>query len=230
MATGYNGKNDIPEGDVDVATLDCLFTPAGYGGKAAANGRRLDFSGFQKDNPTPGEELMRRHVYESVKEKATSGENVLHRKICDLEWNMKRVLEKMAEMDRKQQILYAENILLKNECEELKKKLSTNEKVVEGNRAKVDKLRERQEVWKEEQIKEKVNFKEIMDKEFQQREEVVAKTVLKVIKERPNVVRDSVEKKKCVIIFGLKEEVLPIRNAREQHERKAVEEIMETIC
>ena len=114
MASGYNGKRDIPEGDVDLAELDCVYTPAGYGGRRGQDGRRLDFSGFQTENATPGEELLRRRVYESVKEKASTGENVLHRKICDLEWNMKRVLEKMAEMERKQQVLCAENILLKN--------------------------------------------------------------------------------------------------------------------
>ncbi len=39
-------------------------------------------------------------------------------------------------------------MLLKSECEELKKQLSTNEKIVEVNNAKVEKLSERQDVWK----------------------------------------------------------------------------------
>ena len=115
MATGYNGKKNIPEGDVDLATLDeCLFTPADNGRRNGTDVRRLDFSGFRREYPTPGEDLYSTRVYEEVREKATPGENVLHRKICDLEWNMKRVLEKMAEMERKQQDLCAENILLKN--------------------------------------------------------------------------------------------------------------------
>ena len=169
-------------------------------------------------------------MYESEREKPASGENVLHRKICDLEWNLKRVLERLAFVEKTQEVIKAENVLLKNECDELKKKLSNSEKVVEVNKAKVEELSGRHEVWKVQQEKEQVNLKEIMEKQFKQREEVVEKTVLKVIKEKPNVVRDSVEKKKCVIVFGLKEEALPIRNVREQHERKVAEEVVEVVC
>ena len=119
---------------------------------------------------------------------------------------------------------------MRSECEELKKQLSSNEKKVEVHEAKVEKLSEKQEVWKKQQEQEQVSLKEIMDKQFQQREEVVTKTVLKVIKEKPNVVRDSVEKKKCVVVFGLKEEVLPVRHIREKQERKTVEKVVETVC
>ena len=148
MATGYNGKNDIP--DVDVATLDCLFTPAGQGGRETANGRRLNFSGFRTDNPTPGEEIMSRRIQESDSEKSTSRESMLHRKIYELEWSLRQALERLTQVEKKQDVLHAENVLLKHECEELKKKLGTNEKVAEGNKARVEKLTERQEVWKEE--------------------------------------------------------------------------------
>ena len=114
MASGYGDKKEMFEGDVSVGTLDVLFTPCGGGsGREAGEARRLDFSGFQGEGQSQGEKMIRRRMYESEREKPASGENVLHRKICDLEWNLKRVLERLSFVERTQEVIKAENVLLK---------------------------------------------------------------------------------------------------------------------
>jgi len=53
--------------------------------------------------------------------------------------------------------------------------------------------------------------------------------VVKVIKEKENIVRHTVKKKKCVIIFGVKEKMLPMRPTREKEEMKVVREILKAV-
>ena len=52
---------------------------------------------------------------------------------------------------------------------------------------------------------------------------------VKVIKEKENIVRDTVDKKKCIIIFGVKEKVLPMRPTREKEGRKVVREVVKAV-
>lgn len=226
MASGFSGNKEMSEGEVSVRNLIALFTPETG---AEARAKKLDFSGFLEEDQMQGEKMMRCRVDAPEREKLTVREKELHKKIYELECSLIKMLERLDSVEKSQDAIKAQNVILKNECDELKKKLSTNEKIAEGNKDRVDKLTERQEVWKVQQEKEQVNLKEIMENQIKQKEEVVEKTVLKIIKEKPNVVRDSVEKKKCVVVFGLKEEALPIRSVREQHERKVAEEVVQTI-
>ena len=46
------------------------------------------------------------------------------------------------------------------------------------------------------------------------------------MKQKESVVRDTVDKKKCIIIYGLKEETEPIRTKREKEQRMVVDDVV----
>ena len=175
----YGAEGDNEDDNKDDAIQHLLFTPDLALLRSGDGRKQLDFSGF-------GE-----------KESYSTSEKVLYRRILGLEWHIKGMMERMVKMEKKQEIIHAENTLLKKDCEELKEKLGTNEKKVQVNDVKVEQLNDRHNEWKKEQEQDQVNFKTIMDKQFQEKENEVAKTVIKVIKEKPDLVRDTVEKKMC---------------------------------
>ena len=51
------------------------------------------------------------------------------------------------------------------------------------------------------------------------------KEEIKVFKTIENIVRDAAEKKKNVMMYGLKEKVIPMRIKREKEETKCIKEI-----
>ena len=57
--------------------------------------------------------------------------------------------------------------------------------------------------WKEDKEKDKINFKEIFEQEMESKVRM-EKKVIKVLKTNENIVRDAAEKKKNVMIYGLK--------------------------
>ena len=69
-----------------------------------------------------------------------------------------------------------------------------------------EKMKDERKTWKIEQKKEQENLQKINeDQEFEKKN--LAKKVVKVIKLSKNLVRDAVDKKNCLIIFGFKESV-----------------------
>ncbi len=52
------------------------------------------------------------------------------------------------------------------------------------------------------------------------------KQFIKIIKEKSNLVRDMVQRKMCVVVFGVKEMNLPMKIAREKEEAKRAKEII----
>ena len=57
----------------------------------------------------------------------------------------------------------------------------------------------------------------------------LAKEVVKVVKQNENSVRNTVDKNKCLIIFGFKEKVLPKKNIRQEEEKKVVKEMFNMV-
>ena len=72
-----------------------------------------------------------------------------------------------------------------------------------------------------------VTFRNVMEKQL--KEENITKEVVKIIKNKPSLVRDTVEKKKCVIVFGLNEEMLPIRQERETREKSVAKGVLRSV-
>ncbi len=68
-----------------------------------------------------------------------------------------------------------------------------------------------------------------MEQQKKSTEENLTKEVIKVIKEKENIVRDTVDNKKCVVIYGLKEKGQPVCNIREKEERKMVKDVIAVV-
>ena len=122
-----------------------------------------------------------------------------------------------------------ENEALKVKCNEyegaiqdMKDKMEVGAGGMEGgvNEAKFEELKN---AWKQEKEIEKVTFKEVIEKQIQER---TKDTVIQVIKEKEGLVRDTVEKKKSMVIFGLQEKKNPVKMAREKEEREMVRDIV----
>ena len=60
----------------------------------------------------------------------------------------------------------------------------------------------------------------------QQIQEKTKDTVIQVIKEKENLVRDTVDKKKCMVIFGLQEKRNPVKMVREREKEELVRNIV----
>ena len=126
---------------------------------------------------------------------------------------------------------------LKKENEELKVKCSRYEESLKGLEVRLEgekeeggvcesKLEELKKAWKEQCEEEKINFAEVIK---QQVREKTKDTVIQVIKEKEVLVRDTVDKKRCMVIFGLQEKKSPVKFTREKEEKELVKEIIQKV-
>ncbi|MPD04537.1 hypothetical protein E2C01_100231 [Portunus trituberculatus] len=103
--------------------------------------------------------------------------------------------------------LKKENGMLMASCGKYEESLKSLQVKVQDEAGKVEngiseiKLEELRNVWKREQEEEKVKFSEVVKKT----QEKTKDTLIQVIKEKEELVRDTVDKRKCILIFGLKE-------------------------
>lgn len=56
-----------------------------------------------------------------------------------------------------------------------------------------------------------------MTKQMEEKEANISKIIIKVIKEKSGLVRDTVGK--CVVVFGVKVEKMPVIHSREKYEK-----------
>lgn len=147
-----------------------------------------------------------------------------YRRMVHLESLVGELMDKMAGLQERQGILEGENSKLREKCNKLEGKLKDYEKDKDKGRIDEGKIKEMRNVWKQEQHQEQVNFREILSKQF---EDQAKETVIKVIKEKHGLVRDAVEKKRCVVLFGVKEKKNPVRHVREKEEKEVAAKIVE---
>ena len=69
-----------------------------------------------------------------------------------------------------------------------------------------DLVHDKVKIWREEREKDKISFKEIFEQQEMENKENVEKEVIQVIKTKDNIVKDVAEKKKNVMMYGLKDE------------------------
>ena len=84
--------------------------------------------------------------------------------------------------------------------------------------------------WKQESEKQKVDMKEIIRQQQQEHLENMEKQVVRVIKQKDKVVRDTVQKKMSVVVFGVKEKNLPMKTTREKEEMKMAKDIITKVA
>ena len=90
----------------------------------------------------------------------------------------------------------------------------------------IKKIEEKHKEWKSETEIVKKSFRDIVN---EQMEEKARESIVKVIKENENLVRETVDKKKCVLVFGMKEDNIPHRLQREKVEKENISEIIKEI-
>ncbi len=92
---------------------------------------------------------------------------------------------------------------MKTLCADLKTKLKENNVIVKKQENEVIGMKCEHQIWRKEKEEEKVNLTEII--EAQKREKTdLSKEIVKVIKQKESMVRDTVDKKKCIVMYGLK--------------------------
>ncbi len=91
-------------------------------------------------------------------------------------------------------------------------------------------MTEKVKSWKEErEQQQKVDMEEIIRQQQQEHIKDMEKQVIKITKEKSNLVRDMVQRKMCVVVFGVKEKNLPMKIAREREVKRAQEIIIEVV-
>ena len=55
------------------------------------------------------------------------------------------------------------------------------------------------------------------------------KQMVSVLKNKEGLVRDMADKKKCVILFGIREEIIPVRTEREQYEKNKIMRVLDVL-
>ncbi len=76
-------------------------------------------------------------------------------------------------------------------------------------------MKSEHQIRRKEKEEEKFYFTEIIEAQKKEKE------IVKVIKQKELMVRDTVDKrKKCIVIYGLKEETEPVRYKREKEQKK----------
>ena len=191
----------------DNRVLEYLFTPMN---RAHSIAPRRDFSGF-------GDEQETRREY------------VLKRRVSDLEREMQVMMQRMTRLEKHMEVLTSERDVWRGAYNDLHKQMLISEKKAEDTVKMVNKIEEGNKVWKQVLETENTSFKQIVQEQVMGKDQAITEKVIKVIKEKPEIVRDTVEKKKSLVIIGLKEEVMPVKSTRERNERVAVEKVIEEI-
>ena len=95
-----------------------------------------------------------------------------------------------------------------------------------GGNVNEGQLHKQKNDWRKERENQKVSFKEIMD---QQVKDKTKEAAIQVIKEKDNLVRDALDKKKCIVIFGVQEKKIPVKFERERENMEIARNIIKRV-
>ena len=88
------------------------------------------------------------------------------------------------------------------------------------------KLMELKNIWLNEREEENISFAEVINKQIQDK---TKDTVIQIIMEKENLVRDTVNRKKCMVLFGLQEKKNSNKYGREREERELVRKVIQKV-
>ena len=189
--------------------------------EGAVGGNDLDFSGFDEgDRFKEVVEELKRKVDAMVKAMSSVSSELRRVLECQRLWEernekMERRVEECENKIKKledrvrgmgdvvnREELEKERNEQRRERQELRGEMSRKigEKFREDKEERVTEWNNR---WKEEREENKIEFREIMEEQFRQK---AADEVIRVIKEKGNIVRDTVDKNRCLMAFGIKEQ------------------------
>ena len=85
------------------------------------------------------------------------------------------------------------------------------------------------EAWQADRQKDRENFREILNKEMKEQQQGMERKVVNVIKSREDLVQDIADKKKSVILFGVKEERMAVKADRVAHDKTMISRVFEEL-
>ena len=192
---------------------------------------RSRFEGFGEKEIEEGGELNYRlslrnlHRLEDMIEK-------LSERVAVLEEDRQGWKNEASQLGEKLKTVNEEKDKLREENEKLKRQMNAEMKEVKRNNEEVKKtvnlVQEKQDMWVKRNEGAEQSLKVIMEQQQKEKEDIKDK-IVSVIKEKKKLVRDTVDKVKCVVIFGLKEEIIVNALERERKEKEKIGKIIATV-
>ena len=114
---------------------------------------------------------------------------------------------------------------LKEENKSLKKEMREVKKCEEDMQTTIKKVEKKQCEWVKLNEENEQSLMQIIEHQKKEKEEM-EKKIVNVIKEKKKMVRDTVDKVKCVVLFGVKEENIVDRLERDRKEKEKIRQIV----
>ena len=184
-----------------------------------------DFSGFKGERDYELSLRLVQRKFASLEETVYGTMNRLAKSESEQD-ELKNEIQSLKKELRKAYIMTSEleeeNIELKKQ---LKKEAEEVKKCKDEIKNSVNKVQEQHTVWTKTQKENEVSMKKIL--ENQQKANVdIKEKVVKVIKEKERLVRDTVDKVKCIVIFGVREDKETNRLERDLQEKEKVKGVL----
>ena len=206
------------------------------GGGVTPTGLTPRFEGFRKEDVEDGRELNYRLQTRKIQQLEEMVENM--RTICEsfkgelesVRGEQKKVTKELIEVKEELKVMMEVNGKLKEENKSLNSQLNMEmtqvKKINEEVNLSVRTLEKKQSEWiKESEVKGE-SLRKIIEDQQKEKEQGIKEKVISVIKEKQKLVRDTVDKIKCVVIFGVKEEKIVSRLDREEKEKEEIHKIL----
>lgn len=187
------------------------------------------FKGFSKFSIEKSNELKERLYLRRLPQMEDLINNLLER-MEEME-KFKTVMKKqMDEVKNELLEIRLENEELKNENESLKKQIKSEVSEVKKQKEEIKQtvktVEKKQTEWKKQQESTEQSMRKIIDEQKKDKKEL-RDEVINVIKQEKRLVRDTVEKVKCLVIFGMPEEKILNKTEREEKEKEKVKKVLE---
>ena len=114
---------------------------------------------------------------------------------------------------------------LREENKSLKKEMLEVKKCKEDIQSTIKNVEKKQCEWEKVNEENGQSLQQIMQQQQKEKEEMERK-IVSVIKEKKKMVRDTVDKVKCVVVFGVKEENIMDRLERDRKEKEKIRQIV----
>ena len=196
------------------------------------NSGTISFVGFSEEEKEIGRTNIRLWKLEEDNAKLKETVSELVDVIKGLKSDKELAQELRRELKESKEKLYGEIKKLREENELLKNELNQSAMGRGDNvtTSEISDVVEKIQSWKKESEKQKIDMKEIIRQQQQEHLENMEKQVVRVIKQKDKVVRDTVQKKMSVVVFGAKEKNLPMKTTREKEEMKMAKDIITKVA
>ncbi|XP_050703013.1 trichohyalin-like [Eriocheir sinensis] len=199
-----------------------------------AGGTSAEFSGFARNETTLYKRvlLMERKLDKWIsmvkrRDEEEEQNRVFHsdlrNRIKRLEQNEKKLIkenEELKEKAAKYERSMKEGLgVVRKENENLKELVNKEEQ----------RVREEVKTWRVENEKANVSLREVIEQQMKEDKEDVEKEVVKALKKNEELVREVADKKRSVIIFGMKEKNITYKPKRDKEELKSVKDLLKNL-